>query len=359
MSLPNYVVNLDEMANAIRDAFDSTKLMNLGQQRVYGIQIEVDNNLKKTASWITPRDIIVTGIRFGVNDYRNIGYEDSFNMYVGNELIFEEIRIKEMYEYKRYRQPHVLPTNTEIKFEFNNRDNMKKYVWFDIEYVDKEIEAKTIKIVCIDITTGQEIEVIQNFVKPPHETIINAPTLDGYTVIGETQKTIKIESYSPNITEIKFEYEPTPPPVDPDIDHEYDWKIILRWQNSCRTDLDLHGYFSDGSRVYYGEREIGNGNNKAWLDFDYTSHDGNNDKEDKPEIITILGAVSESVRIKVNGFSRTSDMNEDATVEIQKVENNKLTTLKTYRIPKELLDGDREVTICDIDLISKQIIDKL
>lgn len=359
MSLPNYILNLDEFAQAIRDAFDSPKLLNLGQQRVHGLQVEVDTSKTQTVSWVTPMDILLTGVKFGVNDYRNIGYEDTFDMLINDEVMFENVRIKEMYEYKRYRQPYALPENTEIKFVFNNNDDMKKYVWFDIEYVDKEIEAKTIMIVCIDITTGQEIERVQHFIRPPHTTTITAPTLDGYIAVGETTKTIKLETYSPNVTEIKFEYEPDIPPVDPDIDHDYDWKIVLRWENDCPTDLDLHGEFDNGDVVSYHNKEIGSDSDKAWLDYDYTSHNGDNDKEDKPEILTILGAISNNVTIKVDGFSRTEYLSEDVIVEIQKLSSGSLTTVKTYTIPYDMFAGDDIVTVCDIDLVSGKITERL
>lgn len=358
MGLPNYVINLDELAKAIKDAFDSPKLLNLGQQRVYGLQIEVDASKSQSVSWITPIDILLTGVKFGVNDYRNIGYEDSFSMFINNEIMFEEVRIKEMYEYKRYRQPYQIPANTEIKFVFDNKDDMKKNVWFDIEYVDKEIEAKMVTIVCIDITTGEEIERVQQLIRPPHIATINAPTLDGYIAVGETTKIIKLETYSPNITEIKFEYEPDIPPVDPDIEHEYDWKIILRWEGNCPTDLDLHAKFDDGTHVYFGEKEVGDEDHKAWLDYDYTRHEDLNDREEKPEILTILGRISNKVRISVYGFARTNKLTEDITLEIQKL-GNTLDTVKTYIIPHDRFYDDIKIDVCDIDLVSSEIIDRL
>lgn len=562
MSLPNYIVNLDEMATAIKNAYSSENMFNLGSQRVYGMEMEVDNTSKQTVEWIVPMDIHVVGVKYGVNDCRNIGYEDSFDMYIDDEKIFEDVHIKEMYEYKRFRQHRPVIKDSKISFEFSNRDNMKKHVWFDIHYANKDVQAKVITIVCVDKHTGKEIQTNEVLVTVPFNQTVYAPVLDKYNIVGVDSYDVNIPVYAtgnvtltfeyelavidvtvicinredntelkrnefvlklpidkeiiaPNIdgysvygksserimmdgsnaenVEIVFEYEVAPrkinvicidkhtrleirreviiqkPPVDmvitapvidkytlvsndivpvrmdisnsrdvdvvfeyeaiqikitmicinvedgteiyrthitrrppinddipapnvsgytvvgdsskrvamsvqdsrdieltfdyeplrnqdPDISHDYDWKFVLRWESNCRTDLDLHGEFSDGTEVYYGNREVGYGDDKAWLDHDHTDHRGSNDREDKPEILTVLGAISDSIRISVKPFSREDDLTEDATLEVYKLENGTIRPLRVFTIPYRELRRGNNVSVCRVNLQTDDII---
>lgn len=561
MSLPNYVVNLEEMAEAIRNAYQSEDMFNLGKQRVYGLELEVDNTSKQTVEWIVPMDIHVVGIKYGVNDCRNIGYEDTFDMYIDDEKVFEDVHIKEMYEYKRFRQHRPVAKNSSISFEFTNRDKMKKHIWFDIHYADKNIQARLITIVCVDKWTGKEIQRNEVLVTVPFHQKIYAPVLDRYTVVGTDSYDVNIPVYStgsptlifeyelsiidvtvicihrkdgtelkrsnytlkipidkeikaPNIAgysvygkdkehiimdssnaqdvSITFEYDITPrtiniicidkhtgavikrdsmieippidmvvnaptithytlvsnssvnvrmdidnskdvdvifeyevkeikitliciniengneiyrtfvtrrPPIDeeipapsvagytvygnnrklvqmsvadsrdieltfnyepasipdPTIPHDYDWKFVLRWEGNCGTDLDLHGEFSDGTEIYYADKEVGSENNKAWLDYDYTSHNGANDREDKPEIITVLGAISDTIMISVVPYSNEDELTEDATLEIYKLENNLVTPINVVTVPCNKLRNGHTVKVCKVNLTNDNI----
>ena len=560
MSLPNYVINLDEMASAIKNAYQSEDMFNLGKQRVYGLELEVNNTSNQTVEWIVPMDIHVVGIKYGVNDCRNIGYEDTFDMYIDNEKVFEDVHIKEMYEYKRFRQHRPVAKNSSISFNFTNRDKMKKHIWFDIHYADKNIQARLITIVCVDKHSGKEIQRNEMLVtvpfsgtiiapvlnkynvvgtdsynveipvystkspvlvfeyelaivditiicinkengielqrktitqkvpldkvfnapmlngyrvigkdsehlimdssnaedtdivfeyevaprkiniicinkhtgteirretiieKPPIDMTFNAPIIDKYTLVGRNTATVKMDIEDSRDVDVIFEYETNPiritivciniedgseiyrtyvdkrPPIDedilapnvggyavvgdiskyvsmdisnsrdieltfeyepriqdPDISHDYDWKFVMRWQGNCSTDLDLHGEFDDGTHVYYGSKECGYGDNMAWLDYDYTSHEGNNDREDKPEILTVLGSISEYIEIYIVPYAREYDLSEDVTLEIYKLENGRVNPLRVITIPyRRFLTGDK-VSVCQVNLRTDEI----
>lgn len=560
MSIANYLINLDEMAEAIKNAYANGESFNLGKQRVYGLELECDNTSTQTVNWIVPSDIHIVGIKFGVNDCRNIGYEDSFNMYIDDEKVFDDVYIKEMYEYKRFRQHRPIKKDSIVSFEFNNRDNMKKHIWFDIHYADKDIQARAITIICVDKHTGKEIQrndilvtvpfsgtitapilnkynvvgtdsynveipvystkspvlvfeyelsivditiicinkengtelerktitqkVPLNKVfnapilngyrvvgkdsehlvmdssnaedtdivfeyeieprkiniicidrntgaeirretiieKPPIDMVFNAPIIDKYTLVGRDTATVKMDIENSRDVDVIFEYEANPvritivcinvedgseiyrtyvdkrPPIDedipapsvggysvagdtskhismnvsnsqdieltfeyepriqdPDISHDYDWKFVMRWQSNCSTDLDLHGEFDDGTHVYYGSKENGYGNNMAWLDYDYTRHDGNNDREDKPEILTVLGAISDYIEIYIVPYAREHDLSEDVTLEIYKLENGRVNPLRVVTIPyRKFLTSDK-VSVCQVNLRTDEI----
>lgn len=151
--------------------------------------------------------------------------------------------------------------------------------------------------------------------------------------------------------------EPTPePPIDPEIGHDYDLKFVLRWEGGTSTDLDFHAYLDKSifNRVFYGIKTHGSGENMMWLDYDFVGH-STDGRETEPEIITILGFKSSIVSIQIHNFNR-GVLKENTTVEIfdkaQKL-------LKSYTIPSYELSGDKSYWVCDVNLSSKSITDKL
>lgn len=561
MAIPNYIVNLEGLSDAIIGAYSKDNLYNLGSQRIYGMELNVTNSNVQTLEWEVPMDIHIVGIKYGVNDCRNIGYEDSFNMYIDDEKIFEDIYVKEMYEYKSFRQHRPVARGSKVTFDFFNREKTKKQMWFDIHYANKNIEAKIITIICIDKNTKKEIQKSEMLVQLPFIQTVFAPVLDKYNVVGQTSYGVNmpvhvtkditlvfeytpatIEAtvicirntdglelskntlllkvpidknvYAPNISgysvvgngsehivmdtsnsmniEIIFRYEITPinvsityldvinnsiikkenvtmippinqtfnallfngyklvseesqtiqmgidnskdvditfkyesikrkitiicmdieegveidrtytykyPPInefinapnmsgytifgeekqhvlmsvtdskdielifnykaikipDAEIPHDYDWKIVMKWEGNCQTDLDLYGVFSNGEEVSYFNPEVGENENKAWLDYDYTSHSNSNDREDKPEIITILGNISDSIIIGIDPYSRANQLTEDVTLQIQRFIDGSIKTVKSYTIPCDKFKYESNVSVCRINLITGQI----
>src|SRR5699024_4843912 len=103
-SLPSYWVNLEELAQILTDIVNSSKFVDYGKQKIDGLILNVDNaKVEQEIAWQPKQDFtVLTGIEFSANDVRNIGYNNSFDMYIDDELYFEDIYIKETDEYKRF-----------------------------------------------------------------------------------------------------------------------------------------------------------------------------------------------------------------------------------------------------------------
>ena len=160
--------------------------------------------------------------------------------------------------------------------------------------------------------------------------------------------------------------EPTPPPLppapeppkptDPDINHLYDLKFVLRWQNSSRADLDMHAFLNHdiSSRVYFSRVQFGSGDNQMWLDYDYQSHDATG-RETQPEIVTVLGYKTSTISIQIHNYNKgalTEQVTLDVMDESQKV-------LRSYVIPASALGGaNKSYWVCDVALGSNVITDK-
>jgi hypothetical protein len=149
---------------------------------------------------------------------------------------------------------------------------------------------------------------------------------------------------------------PPPPPPDPDVGHDYDFKFVLRWENNSMTDLDFHGFIDHDptKRVWFGGKEYGSEPNKMWLDVDYTKHDATG-RESQPEIITVIGFPNSTVSLQIDNFNR-GVINEDVTVEIFDASQ---TLLKKYTIPSYALSGAKRYWVCDINLATKTIVEKM
>jgi len=149
---------------------------------------------------------------------------------------------------------------------------------------------------------------------------------------------------------------PLDPPTDPEINHDYDLKFVLRWENSTNTDLDFHAYLDHtyDKRVWYGGKTYGTEPNKMWLDYDYTMHNDTG-RETQPEIITVMGYKNSTISLQINNFNR-GVLKEEVIVEIFDA-SQKL--LKKYTIPYYALSGEKKYWVCDVDLATKAITDKL
>lgn len=206
MSIVNYIVNLDELSNSISNSLKSEALFNLGSQRVKGFEIVVNNQDEQRVQWFSPTRIQILGIKFATNDCRNIGYEDTFDLYINGEKIFEDVYFKEVYEHKRFRQHRTVEKDEVIEFVFKNVDKKKTHVWFDIVYVDREIATKTIELKCIDTDTKDIIRTDTFFVMPPFKEAILAPQIDGYDIVGMNSVNVDVAIHDNRQFEFTFEY---------------------------------------------------------------------------------------------------------------------------------------------------------
>ncbi|MCL1997347.1 MAG: hypothetical protein FWG65_01115 [Turicibacter sp.] len=143
------------------------------------------------------------------------------------------------------------------------------------------------------------------------------------------------------------------------INHAYDWKITLRWEGSCETDLDLHAYFSDGTRMYFANKMYAkDAANVAWLDYDYRTHPDFSDRIKKPEIFTLLGKPADAVKIAVNNFNGGS-LRKKIEVEIFRTKGRKNALHKKFTIPPKELSGivGTNYAVCIIDLNTAEVED--
>ena len=136
MSLPNYVINFEELVESIFDSYTSMKLLKSGEQKSKGFAIhslEGDQEI----TWQAKSEVFITGVLFGVDDVRNIGYEDNWDMYLEDEPIMESIYLKEMYEYKQFRTPLKVEQGQTVRIIYKNKTN-DKTVWYDIDYFERK-----------------------------------------------------------------------------------------------------------------------------------------------------------------------------------------------------------------------------
>lgn len=491
MSLPNYIVNLEEMVKAIAQGYTSMKLMSSGRQRSKGLVLSSDMKGSKAITWVAPHDLVITGIRFGVDDIRNLGYSDYWDMYIDDVQIMSSVFLKEVNEYKRFRNFYPVVQGQAIKFVYHNIHDIPKEIWYDIDYIQTDIptievtiicrdiinnieikkynafynppitaiikapnlmgyeaippleatvsikmdslpqtvvfnyeptkreviiicldeygnelkresqfvlppitktfnaphiigynrvgqttqtvnieagiepvmvyfyykiEEKTIQVVCIDEETGEEIKRVTRICTPPTIETINAPNVDGYELTSDSPIEVEITADSPTTQTVTFFYKTIELPP---IEHDYDYKIVMRWEGNCNTDMDLHLYFDKNTNrhIYYGQKELEVNGGKAWLDYDHIFHTPSNAFDTLPEIITILGKPCQVANVKVHAYSRDEELTQDVVVEIYKVNAQGADILQQKFNIKPYDVRDRGAYyVCDIDLETGQII---
>ena len=341
--LPSYWVNLDEIAQIFLDLINKKTHTDYGKQKIKGLHLEVTKNIQnQEANWVVDEKIIaITGIDFLPNDCRNIGYTNCFDMYINNELYFENIYIKETEEYKHFNIRKPLKENDEIKFILKNNDNMLNNIMWNIHYIG-DIKIKEYNIICKDIDTDDIIsKKTISLVQPFDEQQVCPIDLQGYTKVSEE---CIIINNNDEIKDIIFYYKKE----EMEILHDYDILCKLYWQS--KVDIDLHCLIDGEDEVYFSNKEIGIDNNKCWLDYDYREW------EEKPEIITILGFKEKKALIKVNHYAGILPDDENIKLEIYKKDKNKMDVLLREIIFKGSdLENKIAKEICEIDLKTQKI----
>lgn len=345
-TLPSYWVNLEELAKILTDIVNSSKLIDYGKQKIDGLMINVNHNQNQQEIIWQPKEefAILTGIEFSANDVRNIGYDNSFDMYIDDELYFEDIYIKETNEYKRFNVRKLLNRDNKIRFLFKNKDKMIENLFFHIHYIG-DIPVKKYNIICVDINTGETILQYEIFLIPPSKQIVCPPEIEQYISLSEECIEINTEN-SDDDNNIIFEYQKE----EQAIDHDYDWIFKLYWQS--HIDLDFQCQIDNEKEIKYNNKEIGiDENNKGWLDHDYTNW------QETPEIITILGFKDRNAIIKVNHFSGNLTDNEKIIVTISKRDKKGDVIVKEYNILGNQLSHKIPIDICKINLQDETIED--
>ena len=343
--LPSYWVNLDEVAQIFLELLSKKKYTDYGKQKVDGIILDVIQDVsKQEIIWNVTEDLIaLTGIEFLPNDCRNIGYLNSFDMYIDDELYFENIYIKEVEEYKHFNIRKPLKKGSTIKFIFNNNDNMLEYLMFNIHYIG-DIKVKKYNIICKDIDTNAIIQQKELFLVEPFEEQEVCPTeIEGYTKISEDCVIVNQETTN---EEIVFYYKKEELPIL----HQYDILCKLYWESSI--DLDLHCLIDGQEEVSFKNKELLiDNNNGCWLDYDYIKWNN------EPEVITILGFTDKKALLKINHYSGNLSDNEKIRVEIYKKGTDKMDILlREFSILGANLSHKTPVNVCEIDLKTQKVI---
>lgn len=342
-TLPSYWVNLDELAKLLLDVLKGKEVIDYGKQKIDGLMLEINHNKKEQkVIWEVKEDFaIITGIDFFANDVRNIGYDNSFDMYINDELYFEDIYIKETDEYKRFNVRKLLEKEDKIDFLFKNKNKQIDNMAFHIHYLG-DLPIKKYEIICIDIETNETINQYNYFVAPPTKQMICPNTIDGYTIISEC---IEIDTDNDNNTIIEFYYQKD----IQEIGHNYDFICKLYWE-TYQLDLDFHLQIDGEKEIYFRNKEIKvDENNSAWLDYDYIKWEGT------PEIITILGFKDKNAILKVNHYSGELLDDENILITISEKGKEADGVLAEYTIKGKDLNNNKKIDICIINLGTGEI----
>jgi hypothetical protein len=162
MSLPSYIINWEELLAILGDKLqidindiDLGDLENyLGEQ--FGIIIDLlkqildllkDKGVQRIHSIsnhipavVAPfkftttfkEDVLITGITYSQSAWK---YQDSWDLEVDGNVLFEEVGTKEIGESKVMNVFYYVPAGKPINIIFHNDSGNSRLVWFDVEYI--------------------------------------------------------------------------------------------------------------------------------------------------------------------------------------------------------------------------------
>lgn len=184
MSLPSYVVNFDELSDLIKDylqngikvdvgnitfsTVDMEKLLEeikgkiqgidyntlitalnalgakldglagnlgiIGTQKIYGKMLEIPATTgQHVIEFKSPQKGKITGITYSLSAWN---YQDSWNLVVGEEKLFDKVRTKEYGEHKYFNVFYPVKSGQTINFIFNNESGSSKVLWVDFNILE-------------------------------------------------------------------------------------------------------------------------------------------------------------------------------------------------------------------------------
>ena len=318
-SLPNYLVNLDEMSDAINQIYENAEVVNdidTVIQRSQGFFIKSEDYGIETAEWKIPFDLEITGVDYSQDDVRNLGYDDYINIYLNNELVLETVFLKEMAESKEFLATIKAKENDLLLIEYINDTGIEKEFKIDVNYLNR-----------VDMDMSPQ---------PVPDPII-----------------------------------PEEPPVEPEepeipIDPEYIYKFNLRWQGSVRTDLDLYASMfnetngsdiSPSKTVGFSQRSYTVDNdNKVVMTAVVEDHIASDSRLTKPETILVYGKPSNYIRLYVRVYSYGEQITENVNLEIIKKDGTVETLLADLvKAPNRFNVNGTRVYYCDFNLNTEGI----
>ena len=132
------MINFDELDIVLKDALSNISVRDLanlnGVQRVKGFYksipaIQAEYNI---VEFIPQEQIIITGISYSQSAWKANDYWD---LYIGNDKLFEEVYTKELGEQKHWEVINPVNAGEVISLILNNQSGNSRHVWVDIEYV--------------------------------------------------------------------------------------------------------------------------------------------------------------------------------------------------------------------------------
>lgn len=210
MSLPRYIVNLEELSDEIIGSFVT--------------QIGADNNLIKEKLWRIGYDIRTLGDEKtifilpieGEYSFHHIDYSvdkqgeilDKWSLYKGEELFFSDVHVAKESSSKSF-PTGVYSEEEQIKIEIQNNQGEDNI--FHISFIIKgEPEFPKIKIQCCDVDTAKVFrEIEKDILNKVDRLIFYAPVIPNYYNVGLLQKGIEDSVIDEETEEIivKFWYQ--------------------------------------------------------------------------------------------------------------------------------------------------------
>lgn len=210
MSLPRYIVNLEELSDKIinalsKEVVEASEIVGENFWEV-GYDIPI-SNVDSVSTFEIPikGDFSIIGV-----SYQNQGVQsqgDFWELYKGEEPIFEKLFLGESFKTKSF--PIGIKGNSIEEYPFSikygNTNQLDKT--FKISLVIKgEPIFNTVAVKCFDVDTQEIIREIQREVKKNiEEVVFNAPSIPNYYNVGLLKKKVDITNGLDDLS-IHFSY---------------------------------------------------------------------------------------------------------------------------------------------------------
>ncbi|MBC2580001.1 hypothetical protein [Clostridium sp. DJ247] len=105
-----------------------------GTQKIYGEMLEIPAVAgQHIIEFTVPRTGKITGITYSQSTW---SYQDTWNLEVNSELLFDKVRTKEYGEHKYFNVFYTVTGGQKIKFIFNNNSVSSKVLWVDFNILE-------------------------------------------------------------------------------------------------------------------------------------------------------------------------------------------------------------------------------
>lgn len=323
MSLPKYIINIDEMTSdlkkkllelvddeikfkypqvntndiqcliqeikdllpsndyeQIKNRMDKLILREVnGIQKIEGVLLDIPPVIQENIRLFKfNKDIYLTGLHFNQTGWKK---KDKYNLKIGKNKIINSVSSKEIGEHKYFNTFLKVEADTPISFIFDNLSGNSRQIALDLEFVESSKSTET--------------------------SIPEKPTIE-------------------------------------DIPNDWDIAVVMQWEANSNADIDLHGYI-DNMHVCFYKKEYPN----FYLNFDFLQHITNKN----PEIISVKGYKNKKLDIYVHNYN-CGVLNENVNIKIysKRSYGNKLIKEFNTRIRNNntYLNG-----ICSINLKTQEV----